>query len=214
MTSTCLPGEAGAYPSDCEVLAGYRARANARQTANRDNPRWQLALAKARDIKLLLLDVDGVLTDGCLLYSASGEESKAFHTQDGFGLRLLRQAGIATGIITARQSALVARRAAELKMDYVYQAARHKNEAYREILGKSGRKPYEVAYMGDDWLDLSLLQQVGLALAPANAVAEVQEVAHYITPSAGGLGAVRDACTLILTAQDKLAKLLAEYQQR
>ena len=214
MTNTCLPGEPGAYPSDCEILAGYRARANTRQLARVDDPHWQLALAKARDIKLLLLDVDGVLTDGCLLYTNNGEESKAFHTQDGFGLRLLRQAGIATGIITARQSALVGRRATELKMDYIYQAAGNKNDAYQEILRQSGRKPFEVAYMGDDWLDLVLLQQVGLALAPANCVAEVRTAVHYVTPNPGGMGAVRDACNLILTAQNKIAKLLAEFQQR
>jgi 3-deoxy-D-manno-octulosonate 8-phosphate phosphatase (KDO 8-P phosphatase) len=214
MVNDCLPTEPGAYPSDCEILEGYRARVRERGIAAANDPKYQLALAKARDIKLLLLDVDGVLTDGSLLYSSTGEESKAFNTQDGFGLRLLHQAGIETGIITARESAVVGRRAEELGMRYIYQGAKKKTEAYRAILHQSGRKPFEVAYMGDDWLDLVLQQQVGLALAPANCVPEVREMAHYITPRSGGMGAVRDACDLILTARGKLAEFLQGFLQR
>lgn len=174
----------------------------------------QQAMARAKEIKLLLLDVDGVLTDGSLLYSSSGEESKPFNTQDGFGIRLLQEAGIYVGIITARKSELVQRRATELKMRYIYQGNSKKNIAFTEILKSSGLKPFQVAYMGDDWLDLIILQQVGLAVTPANGVDEIKEIVHYITEQPGGLGAVRDCCNLILESQNMLTKLLQKYTMR
>lgn len=201
------------YPSDCEVMEGYRAIA--RDKAGRENgPRRQRALAKARDIRLLLLDVDGVLTDGSLFYSGNSEESKVFNTQDGFGLRLLQEGGVEVGVITARKSEVVARRAAELKMRYIYQGVPNKNQAFKDIIKASGLRPFEIAYMGDDWLDLVLLQQAGLAISPANGVREVQEVAHYITEKAGGAGAVREACDLILEGRNLLAELLQKYRNR
>ncbi len=169
---------------------------------------------KAKHIKVLLLDVDGVLTDGTLLYSSSGEEFKAFNTLDGFGITLLRESGIETGIITARESVMVSRRATELKMAHVYQGARNKSEPFRRILKEQGLKPFEIAYMGDDWLDLPLLTKVGLAISPANGADEVKERVHYVTPRSGGQGAVRDACMLILEAQDKLDQLLEDYCRR
>jgi 3-deoxy-D-manno-octulosonate 8-phosphate phosphatase (KDO 8-P phosphatase) len=194
-------------------MEGYRTLA--REKAGRANhPERRRALAKAKDIRLLLLDVDGVLTNGSLLYTGDSEESKAFNTQDGFGLRLLREAGIDVGLITARKSAVVARRADELKMRYVYQDMPNKNEALKNIMKVSGLRPFEIAYMGDDWLDLVLLRQVGLAIAPANAVREVQEVAHFITERRGGEGAVRDACDLILEARNVVAELLQKYLVR
>jgi 3-deoxy-D-manno-octulosonate 8-phosphate phosphatase (KDO 8-P phosphatase) len=194
-------------------MEGYRTLA--REKASRANhPERRRALAKAKDIRLLLLDVDGVLTNGSLLYTGDSEESKAFNTQDGFGLRLLREAGIDVGLITARKSAVVARRADELKIRYVYQGIPNKNEALKDIMKVSGLRPFEIAYMGDDWLDLVLLRQVGLAIAPANAVREVQEVAHFITERMGGEGAVRDACDLILEARNAVAELLQKYLVR
>jgi 3-deoxy-D-manno-octulosonate 8-phosphate phosphatase (KDO 8-P phosphatase) len=198
------------YPSDCEILDGYRTRARLKPPPA-SSPERKRALARARDIEVLLLDVDGVLTNGNLLYSASGEESKAFNTQDGFGLRLLKEAGVGLGVITARQSAIVTKRSTELKMDHIYQGISRKREALQEILKKTGVKPFQIAYMGDDWLDLPLLNRVGLALAPANAVVEVREVAHYVTTASGGAGAVREACTLILEAKNLLATLLQNY---
>lgn len=168
-------------------------------------------LARAKKVKLLLLDVDGVLSDGTLLYIDNSMESKAFHTQDGFGLRLLHEAGIETGIITARKSAVVERRGTELKMAHLYQNAKNKITAFEEILSKTGLKTEEVAYMGDDWLDLRLLARVGLAVSPANGVAEVQNMAHFITQKRGGNGAVRDLCNLILTAKDVKNELLLRY---
>jgi 3-deoxy-D-manno-octulosonate 8-phosphate phosphatase (KDO 8-P phosphatase) len=194
-------------------MEGYRTIA--REKANQEiQPERKRALTKAKDIRLLLLDVDGVLTNGSLLYTGGTEESKAFNTQDGFGLRLLQEAGIDIGIITARESAVVARRANELKMRFIYQGYRNKNEAFKDILKVSGLRPFEVAYMGDDWLDLVLLQQVGLAITPANGVREVQDVAHFITPRMGGEGAVRDACDLILEAKNLKEELLQKYRNR
>jgi 3-deoxy-D-manno-octulosonate 8-phosphate phosphatase (KDO 8-P phosphatase) len=203
----------GDYPSDCEILEGYRTIARERESLAND-PQRKLALAKAKEIKLLLLDVDGVLTDGNLLYSGSGEESKAFNTQDGFGLRLLREAGIQVGVITARKSEVVARRATELKMNYIYQGMQNKNDAFKEVVKASGFKPYQIAYMGDDWLDLVLLQQVGLAIVPANGAREVKEMAHFITKRSGGAGAVRDACDLIIEGKNLLVELLQKYKNR
>jgi 3-deoxy-D-manno-octulosonate 8-phosphate phosphatase (KDO 8-P phosphatase) len=201
------------YPSDCEILEGYRTKARERDS-EKDDPYRQRALARAKEIKLLLLDVDGVLTDGNLLYSGSGEESKSFNTQDGFGLRLLGEAGLHVGVITARKSEVVARRAAELNMRYIYQGVASKNEAFRDIMKVSGLKPYQIAYMGDDWLDLVPLQQVGLGIAPANGVREVKAVAHFITERPGGGGAVRDACDLIIEAQNILLELLQKYKNQ
>jgi len=210
MNDTCPPNpNLVNYPTDCEVLAAMREKAASRGAGRVYDPRL---LAKAAQIRLLLLDVDGVLTDGRLLYAADGSEGKFFHTQDGFGLRLLRELGIDTGVITARESAMVARRAQELAMRFVYQKARQKLDAYRQILAESGLKPVQVAYMGDDWLDLPLLTQVGLAIAPANAAPEVVEIVHYQTPRAGGHGAVRDACDLLVSASGQLAALLQRYK--
>ena len=208
MHDTCPPNPES-YPTDCEVLAAMRERANSRAAGQSYEPRL---LARAAQVRLLLLDVDGVLTDGRLYYSADGSEGKCFHTQDGFGLRLLREIGIDTGIITARESTMVTRRAQELAMRFVYQRASHKLDAYRQILAESGLKPFQVAYMGDDWLDLPLLTQVGLAIAPANAAPEVAEIVHYQTPRAGGHGAVRDACDLLVAASGQLAALLQKYK--
>lgn len=212
MSEQCPPSPT-AYPSDCEVLEGYRTRVRER-AAQKSDPSYLRALAKAKEIRLLLLDVDGVLTDGNLLYSGDNTESKSFNTQDGFGLRLLQESNVDVGVITARKSAVVARRAAELKMKYVYQGSPNKTIAFKEILKVSKLKPFEIAYMGDDWLDLPLLQQVGLAIAPANAVREVQEAVHFITEAPGGRGAVRNVCDLILEAKDLTATLLQKYKSR
>ena len=114
--------------------------------------------ARAEKLQLLLFDVDGVLTNGTLIFSSEGEESKGFNTQDGFGIRLLQEAGIEVGVITARKSAAVARRCENLKMSYIYQGDSNKLKAYSDIVRKSGFKPFEIGYMGDDWLDLVLLK--------------------------------------------------------
>ncbi|MCL7487364.1 MAG: HAD hydrolase family protein [Desulfobulbaceae bacterium] len=201
----------GTYPSDCELTQGLLERARERTRPVERSDAWKAALPRAKEIKLLLLDVDGVLTDGTITYTHDGGESKSFHTQDGFGLRILQDAGVAVGLITARTSEAVNRRAADLKLQYVYQGAGSKIQVYEDILRQAGLRPPQTAYMGDDWLDLPMLSRVGLALAPANSVAEVRQRVHYVASRKGGRGAVREACDLILEAQGLLAPLLHKY---
>lgn len=214
MTDPCSPTNPEGYPSDCEITEGYRTMARNRAESRELQAEWKAALPKAVAVRLLILDVDGVLTDGSIMYSQDGGESKAFNTQDGFGLRLLGEAGIDVGVITARSSESVNRRAQDLKMKYVFQGVSNKLTAFKEILGKSGLKPFEVAYMGDDWLDLVLLTRVGFAAAPANAVAEVRSVVHYVTQRPGGSGAVREICDLLLEAKGVKQQLLQSYLSR
>ncbi len=211
---SCSPSKAGEYPSDCEVREGYRQLVRDKAKQENRSKEWVQTLPKAKAIKLLLLDVDGVLTDGNLIYSHDGKESKSFNTQDGFGLRMLQDSGVAVGIITARSSEALTRRSEDLKISHLYQGASNKLEAYKEICNKTGLKPFEIAYMGDDWLDMVLLKRVGLAVAPANAVIEVQEIVHYVTSKSGGDGAVREVCDLILTATGEHKKLLQQYMSR
>ncbi|MEE4242625.1 MAG: HAD hydrolase family protein [Desulfopila sp.] len=198
------------YPSDCQVTEGLRNMAQIKKSQELD-PRLS---ARAEQIQLLLLDVDGVLTDGTLLFSPEGQESKGFNTQDGFGIRLLQDAGIDVGVITARSSLAVTARCSNLKMRYVYQGKNNKLEAYNSILKESGLKPFQISYMGDDWLDLVLLKRVGLAAAPANAVVEVQQEVQYVTVRNGGNGAVRELCDLILKAKGVHHQLLQTYMNR
>ena len=168
-------------------------------------------LSLARKVKLVLFDVDGVMTDGKLYYmpGPKGEfvESKTFHSRDGAGIRLLHLAGIQTGIITGRKSRVVAHRAKELGMHYVIQGAGTKGHALEIILKKSKLKPEQVCFVGDDIVDLPVLRHVGLAVAVANCHPSLRREVHYITRTAGGEGAVRDAVELILEAQDRLKKI-------
>lgn len=208
--SDCGRGD-GTYPSDCEILEGYRAMSRNKKSL-KDEPEMEPILTRAANIRLLLLDVDGVLTNGKLIYSNSGDELKTFNTQDGFGLRILQDAGVEVGVITARKSEIVERRAQELRFAHIYQGAPKKLGAFHEICKKTGLKPFEIAYMGDDWLDLVLLNRVGLALAPVNAVEEVKQAAHFVSSKKGGSGAVREVCELILHAQNLFDSTLARYQ--
>jgi 3-deoxy-D-manno-octulosonate 8-phosphate phosphatase (KDO 8-P phosphatase) len=211
---SCTPSGPGSYPSDCEVREGYRQLVREKAEQNNRSQAWRTTLPKAKDIKLLLLDVDGVLTDGNLIYSHEGKESKSFNTQDGFGLRMLQDAGVEVGIITARSSEALERRSKDLKITLLYQGAANKLIAYKEIVKATGLKPFEIAYMGDDWLDMVLLKRVGLAVAPANAVNEVKDMAHYTTKQSGGHGAVREICDLILEATGKYKKLYQHYMNK
>ncbi len=160
---------------------------------------------RAKQIKLFLMDVDGVLTDGKMYYipGKGGEmvEFKAFHSLDGIGLRLLNQFGIATGVITGRESPGTEERARGLGMGYAYQGFLSKLEPLRQILAATGLKPENVAYMGDDWTDIPVLKRAGLACAPANAQGEVKAAAHLVTAKEGGMGAVREVCDFILKSQ-------------
>lgn len=171
---------------------------------------------RAAKIKLLLLDVDGVLTDGSIyLLSDTGgraREIKAFNSLDGAGLRLAKFAGLRTGVITGRESAAVTARGRELGMDFVAQDAFRKLPAFQKILRRARLKPAQVCFVGDDVTDLPVLRRVGLAVAVANAHPEVKKVAHTSTRARGGRGAVREVVDLLLRAQGKYDKLLAQFR--
>ena len=166
----------------------------------------------AKKIKLLLLDVDGVLTDGRLYYGNSGEEMKAFNIQDGLGIKLLQKGDIQVGIITGRVSALLQRRADELSINPVVQGREDKLTALNELLQTLDVQMDEIAFMGDDLPDLAVIQRVGLGITPANGSATLAEQAHWQTSKQGGQGAVREAAEMILEAQGKLQPILASFQ--
>jgi 3-deoxy-D-manno-octulosonate 8-phosphate phosphatase (KDO 8-P phosphatase) len=199
------------YPSDCALTQGLLARAREADRPVVRSEEWRRLLPKAAQVRLLLLDVDGVLTDGTIIYTPDGGESKGFNTQDGFGLRMLMEVGVEVGLITARKSEAVTRRAADLHLKHVYQGVGGKFQVYEDILRQTGLRPPETAYMGDDWLDLPLLARVGLAVAPANAVAEVRQRVHFVTSRPGGKGAVRELCELLLESRGELSALLRKY---
>jgi 3-deoxy-D-manno-octulosonate 8-phosphate phosphatase (KDO 8-P phosphatase) len=183
------------------------------------------ATARARKIKLILFDVDGVLTDGKIwIFPApagspqSGAqpgvsliEAKGFHAHDGTAIMLARMAGIKTGIITKRLSETVALRARDLKIDHVYQGIQDKASVVAQILEKDGITAAEAAFVGDDVIDLPAMHQCGLAIAVKNARPEVKAAAHWVTSHAGGDGAARDAVEYILKAQGKWKQVVEEY---
>lgn len=153
---------------------------------------------RLQKIRLLLLDVDGVMTDGRIIYNNQGMETKAFDVKDGHGMKMLQRAGIAIGIITGRQSEVVSFRAAELGIDILYQGAKDKLIPYQEILVKLGLADEEIAYVGDDVIDIPILRRVGFAATVADAVEDVKPYVHYVTRREGGRGAVREVCDLLL----------------
>jgi 3-deoxy-D-manno-octulosonate 8-phosphate phosphatase (KDO 8-P phosphatase) len=169
---------------------------------------------RARAIRVLLVDVDGVMTDGhvWLLSQPDGStlELKSFHSQDGAGLTILKLAGFRTGLITGRSSAAVTRRAAECGMDFVYQGVPVKIPIYEEILTRAGVHDAEVAYVGDDLPDIPVMKRVGLAVAVANAMPEVKRAAHYTTAHSGGNGAVREVVELLLKAQGRWEEMISQ----
>lgn len=166
---------------------------------------------RARPIKLLILDIDGVMTDGRIIYSVYGDELKFFDVQDGFGITLLNRAGIKSAIITAKKSRIVKLRAKDLRVACVYQGFPDKLIPFNKILDRFKIKPDEICFMGDDLIDLPVLKRVGLAVAVPNAVEEVKSSAHYITSKIGGRGAVREICDLILKAQGKWGLATSKY---
>jgi 3-deoxy-D-manno-octulosonate 8-phosphate phosphatase (KDO 8-P phosphatase) len=157
-------------------------------------------LERARRIRLLVLDVDGVLTDGRIYMSPSGEQLKVFHVRDGAGLVALQRAGVAVAIISGRESAAVTRRAAELGIGHVRQGAADKAVELAALMRELGVAAAETACVGDDTPDLPMLEAAGLAVAVADAHPAIKPAAHWITPSPGGLGAVREVCDLLLSA--------------
>ena len=162
-------------------------------------------------MRLLVLDVDGVLTDGTLYYSANGEELKAFNIQDGLGIKMLQAAGLEVAVISGRGCAALEARAQNLGIRHLYQAVEHKLTAFEELLRSLRLTAGQAACMGDDLPDLALLGHCGLAITVAEAPDVVRARAHYVTRRPGGRGAVREACELILEAQDRLQGQLAKY---
>ncbi len=169
---------------------------------------------RARRIRLLVLDVDGVLTDGQLLYGPRGEALKRFDIHDGLALVAWKKAGLFAAVLSGRRSSAVARRMAELGIEAVYEGLKQKLPKYKALLDLFSCHDLEVAVMGDDLTDLALFARAGLAIAPANAVAEVKAQAHFITRRGGGRGAVREAVETILRAQGRWTSLVRGYRTR
>ncbi len=168
-------------------------------------------LERAQKIRLVIFDVDGVLTDGRLILDDRGTEYKAFHSRDGHGMKMLQETGVRIGIITGRSSEVVTHRMASLGIEHVYQGQKDKLVAYADLKTKLALHAEQIAYVGDDVVDLPVMRQVGLAIAVADAHTWVKKHAHWQTSQPGGHGAARDACELIMEAQHKLASKLNEY---
>ena len=180
------------------------------------NSRTDEVLALAARIQLLLMDVDGVLTNGRLYNVPNPEgkmaETKGFDSQDGIGLQWLNWKGIKTGVISGRLSPATAERARQCKMKYVYQGHVEKIPIVNEILADAKLDPSEVAYVGDDLTDVVVMRRVGLAIATGNARPEVKAIAHFVTRNAGGQGAVREVVELLLKAQNRWPEILKHYE--
>jgi 3-deoxy-D-manno-octulosonate 8-phosphate phosphatase (KDO 8-P phosphatase) len=168
---------------------------------------------RAARLRLLLLDCDGVLTDGRITFVEGGDELKSFHTRDGHGLVLLHRAGLGSGIISGRTSSAVERRARDLGIRYVRQGELNKVTAFEEVLAAAGVRAEEVCFVGDDVVDVPLMRRSGLAVAVADATEDTRAAAHYVTRLPGGFGAVREVCELILKAQGRWAELMRRYTE-
>jgi len=163
----------------------------------------QAVLDRAKRIKLLIVDIDGVMTDGRIVYSIYGDELKFFDVTDGFGISLLRTAGIPSVIITAKKSRIVTLRARDMRVAKAYQGYLDKLIPYENVLKRFKVAPEEICFIGDDLIDIPVLKRVGFAVAVPNAVEETKGAAHYITSKTGGRGAVREVCDMILKSQGK-----------
>lgn len=168
-------------------------------------------LARAALIELVVFDVDGVLTDGSLFVGDDGQEYKAFHSRDGFGIKLLRESGVQIGVITARNSQVVRHRMENLGIEHVYQGRLEKLPAFEELVNKLGLSPDQAAYVGDDVVDLPVMRRAGLAIAVQDAHPLAKQHAHWQTPHGGGHGAARDVCELIMQARNTLDTQLSKY---
>lgn len=168
-------------------------------------------LQRAAAVRLLVLDVDGVLTDGRLYFGADGQEFKAFHIRDGLGIKLLERAGVAVAVITGRRSAAVERRMRELGIAHLYQGVDDKLAVFADLLARLQFTAQQTAYVGDDLVDLPVMRQVGLAVAVGDADPFLCRHAHWQTTSPGGQGAVREVCELLLAAQGLLDAERARY---
>jgi 3-deoxy-D-manno-octulosonate 8-phosphate phosphatase (KDO 8-P phosphatase) len=173
---------------------------------------WVEVERRASEVRLLLLDCDGVLTDGRITPVPGGDELKSFHTHDGHGLVMLHRAGLHSGIISGRTSRLVEMRAADLGITYVRQGALDKPSVFDSLLAEAAVEPSQIAYVGDDVVDIPLMRRSGLAVAVADATPDTRDAAHYVTRLNGGHGAVREVCELILKAQGRWDELMKRYK--
>ena len=166
---------------------------------------------KLKEIRLLLLDVDGVLTDGSIIYSDKASETKVFNVKDGFGLKLVMQAGIKVGLVTGRTSNALHRRCLDLGIAYLYDGVQHKARLLDEIVAETGISSDNTAFVGDDLPDLPIMRRVGLSIAVADAHERVRSRADWITSAAGGRGAVREVCDALLKARGKWDEIMELY---
>lgn len=169
------------------------------------------ASARAARIRLMIFDVDGILTDGSLHFGPEGEVIKTFNVLDGHGIKMLQQSGVATAIISARQSAIVARRASDLGIHHVYQGVHDKRSAFEQLLADTNLTADACGFAGDDVIDLPVLLRAGFAASVANGHPEVRSRVHYVAQAGGGSGAAREICDFILRAQGNYAAALAPY---
>ena len=167
--------------------------------------------ARAARVRLMIFDVDGVLTDGSLTYGAEGEQVKTFNVHDGLGIKLLQEAGIKTAIISARRTPIVLARAKDLGIEYVHQGGHDKLTPFKAMLAQLNLTEEQVGFIGDDVVDLPILTRVGFAVSVPNGRPEVQQRAHHVTSAAGGRGAVREVCELLLHAQDSYQRVMAQF---
>jgi 3-deoxy-D-manno-octulosonate 8-phosphate phosphatase (KDO 8-P phosphatase) len=172
----------------------------------------ELFLNKLQKVRLLILDVDGVMTDGRIVIDDAGLESKQFDVKDGHGLKMLMRCDIDVVLLTGRKSRVVEHRAADLGITEVHQGIHNKLEAFTKILAGRKLAPEETAYVGDDVVDIPLLKRVGFSAAVADAVSEVRQAVDYVTQNSGGKGAVREVCEAILKAQDRWEEVAARYE--
>jgi 3-deoxy-D-manno-octulosonate 8-phosphate phosphatase (KDO 8-P phosphatase) len=175
-------------------------------------PFGENVLNHIRSLKLLILDVDGVLTDGKVIMDDAGRELKHFHVRDGHGLKMLMRSGVEVVFLTGRQSAVVEHRARDLGVREVHQGAKNKLEWYPEIVEKRGLSGDQVGYVGDDIVDVPFMKRVGFAVAVADAMEEVRRAAHYVATQKGGQGAVREVCDMILKIQGTWDEVAKKYE--
>lgn len=171
----------------------------------------QEAYERAKNIRLIAFDVDGVMTDGSLFFGDDGQEYKAFNSLDGHGLKMLKASGVELAIITGRTSRVVELRARNLGITHIHQGSENKLATYHELLAQLGLTAEATAFMGDDVVDLPVMRRCGLSISVPDAPALVKQYAHFVTQRGGGRGAVREACELIMSAQDTLQSQLAPY---
>jgi 3-deoxy-D-manno-octulosonate 8-phosphate phosphatase (KDO 8-P phosphatase) len=169
-------------------------------------------IEKMRKVRVLILDVDGVLTDGRIIISDDGQETKCFHVRDGHGLKMIKRAGIEVMFLTGRKSRVVEHRARELGVEKVYQGARDKLAIFIEILAAGGLSPEQAAFMGDDIVDLPVLRRAGFSVTVCDSHSEVLRAVDFVTQNPGGRGAVREVCEMILKAQGKWEQVMERYR--